>query len=101
MFNSIKSYSIIILVCFFLAGCQMGCTSRFTGGTTKLPAPDNIKKIISFGKGKDKKWISYIGNDGKLYLKEYSNMGVFEAVYELTDARFDRNGFIISGTEQE
>jgi hypothetical protein len=84
-----KNYFIVGIMAMFLTGCQSGCTSRYTGGTTKLPAPTDIHKPIGFGKSKTTKYLSYLNKDGVLMVKEYSDGGVFEATYEFTGAKFD------------
>jgi len=86
---------VFCLFCILLTGCQKGCTSRYTGGTTKLPAPENMKKVIGFGRSDKVKWLSYIGTDEKLYLIEYTDFGIFEAKYELSDAKFDDLGKVV------
>lgn len=80
------------LLTMFLTGCQSGCSSRYTGGTTKLPLPANVETVVGFAKDKNKKLLTYIGADGKLYVKEYSDIGIFEATYEFTGATFDKDG---------
>ena len=62
---------------------QSGCMSRLTGGTTKLPAPEHMVRVINFGKTDTKKYISYLDADGKMKIKEYSDSGFLEAEYEL------------------
>jgi len=86
----LQNYFIVALVAMFLTGCQSGCTSRWTGGTTKLPLPEDIVKPVAFAKDKDCKFLMYINNEGTLLVKEYSDIGAFEATYEFTGKKFDQ-----------
>jgi hypothetical protein len=75
---------ITALLLLTLTGCQSGCTSRYTGGTTKLPLPNDYQKAIGFGKSDATKYLMYETKDGALKVKEYSDVGMFEATYEFT-----------------
>ena len=77
----------LIVAC--LSGCQSGCTSRYTGGTTKLKCPEDAYQIINMSKSESNKYLFYRTKEGKLMLKEYSDVGVFEATYELSDIKVD------------
>jgi hypothetical protein len=77
-----KNVFIVALLTMFLTGCQSGCTSRYMGGTTKLPLPNDYHQPIGFAKDKDCKYLMYFTGDNVLKVKEYSDIGAFEATYE-------------------
>jgi len=82
---------IIVVILFFgkMMFSQSGCMSRVTGGAAKLPVPENMVKVINFGKNETKKYISYLDSSGKMRIKEYSDTGFFEAEYVLDGATFN------------
>lgn len=69
------------LLLMFLTGCQSGCVSRVTGGTVTLPLPDDYQSPVGFGRTGDTKHLMYISNKGELRVKEYSDVGIFQANY--------------------
>jgi len=82
---------IIAVLCVCLTGCQSGCTSRYTGGTTKLPVPTDAVQIINMSKSGKNKYIVYRDINNKVIMKEYTDFGVFEAAYELENITVDGN----------
>ena len=73
---------LLVLFCVFLSGCQSGCFSRFGGASAKLPLPNDFAEPIGFARGESTKHLFYKSTDGKLKVREYSDMGILEAEYE-------------------
>jgi len=84
----------LVLMCLLLSGCQSGCTSRYTGRTTKLPCPKEVHQIINMGKSDGTKYLVYRDIEGRIFMREYSDLGVFEATYELEGVKTNKDGVI-------
>lgn len=83
---------VVIVFAIGLVGCQMGTVSRVGGGPAKLEAPKDCHQVINMGhNGKGGKFLCYRTIDGVVKLKEYSDLGILEAEYELSGMTFDSN----------
>ncbi|MFC1697650.1 hypothetical protein ACFL1H_04930 [Nanoarchaeota archaeon] len=60
---------------------QGGLVSRFGGEPQKLKLPDDCLKIKNVGRSASTKYVVCENSSGEDFLKEYSDLGVFEATY--------------------
>lgn len=76
--------SMLILVLLMFASCGKQSSGRYIGGAGKLEAPKDCVKILSIAKSKSSKYITYVNSKGVVYMKAYSDHGIFEGSYIVT-----------------
>ena len=73
-------FIIILIILFFVSGCQSRTISRFTGSALELRLPDDFDRPISFSSGrKNEKDLFYWSLDGSIKVKTYTDWGLLES----------------------